>query len=108
MADRHYTDRHPDILPDVPMKAPDEAPRWLDDENNVKRIVWGVYAISAVLLVADLFVHKHGYFEIEHWFGFYGIYGFIGCVGLVLGAKEMRKIVMRREDYYDREDTDVR
>jgi hypothetical protein len=34
-------------------------------------------------------------------FGFYGFYGFIGCVGLVLGAKALRKVLFRPEDYYD-------
>ena len=57
--------------------------------------------ICGALLAIDPFVHKHGYFEIEHWWGFYGIYGFVGCVFLVLGAKEMRKILMRPEDYYE-------
>ena len=37
----------------------------------------------------------------EEWFNFYGFYGFIGCVFLVLMAKELRKLVMRDEDYYD-------
>ena len=32
--------------------------------------------------------------------GFYGIYGFIMCALLVLVAKALRKLLMRREDYY--------
>ncbi|MGI9379535.1 MAG: hypothetical protein ACR2OW_07755 [Methyloligellaceae bacterium] len=80
----------------------DEKPRWLDKPKNVDKIVYGVYAISAFLLVIDPFVHKHGPFAIEHWWGFYGIYGFISCVFLVIAAKELRKLIMRREDYYDR------
>ena len=102
MADRHYTDRHPDILDDVPMKSPDEPKRWLDDAANVKKIVTAVYIICGLLLVIDPVIHKHGYFSIEHWWGFYGIYGFIGCVFLVLAAKEMRRIIMTPEDYWDR------
>lgn len=101
MADRHYTDRHPDIRDDVPMKAPDEPPRWLDSMKNVKKIVWGVYGVSAAVLVVDPLVHKHGPFAIEHVWGFYGIYGFVGCVFLVLVAKEMRRLILRSEDYYD-------
>ncbi len=81
---------------------PDEPKRWLDDKRNVNKIVYGLYALSALLLVIDPFIHKHGPFEIEHWWGFYGIYGFVGCVFLVLAAKELRKLVMRSEDYYDR------
>jgi len=40
----------------------------------------------------------------EALWGFYAIYGFVACVVLVLLAKEMRKILMRDEDYYDRDD----
>ncbi len=79
-----------------------EAPRWLDDPRNVDRIVYALYAVCAVLLLIDPLVEKHGPYAIEHVWGFYGIYGFVGCVFLVLAAKELRKLVMRREDYYDR------
>ena len=75
---------------------------WLDSPANVKKIVWALYALSAVLLLVDPLIHKHGPFEIEHLPGFYGIYGFVGCIFLVLTAKELRKILMRPEDYYDR------
>ena len=80
----------------------DEPPRWLDSPANVKKIVWALYALSAVLFLIDPLIHKHGPFEIEHFTGFYGIYGFVGCVFLVLAAKELRRILMRSEDYYDR------
>ena len=75
---------------------------WLDNPRNIDRIVWTIYGICLALLLVDFFVPKHGPFAVEHWFGFYGIYGFVACVGLVLAAKEMRRIVMRPEDYYDR------
>ncbi len=75
---------------------------WLDDRRNVDRIVYGLYAVCAGLLAIDVLVPKHGPFAIEHWLGFYGIYGFVACVGLVLAARAMRRVVMRREDYYDR------
>lgn len=93
-------------LPPEPTHAPraakDEPPRWLDDKRNVNKVVYSVYGVSAVLLLIDPLIHKHGPFAIEHWIGFYGIYGFVGCVFLVLAAKELRKLVMRSEDYYDR------
>ena len=111
MADRHYTDRHKDILDDVPMKVADEPPAWADSPGFLKKTVWAVYLICGALLVIDPFVPKHeGYeykyaiFEVERWWGFYGIYGFIGCVFLVLAAKEMRRVILRPEDYYDPKD----
>ena len=58
--------------------------------------------LCALLLVIDPFVHKHGPFKIEHIWGFYGIFGFVACVAVVLIAKQLRKVLMRPEDYYDR------
>ena len=74
---------------------------WLDNLRNVDKIVYALYAICGVLLVIDPFIHKHGPFAIEHWLGFYGIFGFVACVALVLAAKQLRRILMRPEDYYD-------
>lgn len=87
---------------DIPRKAPDEKPTWIDHKKNVDRICYTLYAVCALLLLIDPFVHKHGPFAIEHLWGFYGIYSFIGAVFLVLGAKALRVILMRSEDYYDR------
>ncbi len=74
---------------------------WLDDPRNVGRIVWALYAVCAGLLLADVFIHKHGPYAIEHLFGFYGIFGFVGCVALVLAARAMRVVLMRPENYYN-------
>ena len=82
----------------------EEKTYWLDHPGNVKKIVWALVAVCVLLIAADLLIHKHGYFAVEHLFGFYGFYGFIVCVGLVLAAKAMRTILMRPEDYYDSDD----
>ena len=75
---------------------------WLDDKKNVKKVVYGVYAICAVVGLLDLLPYKHHlHFNFEYWFGFYSVFGFVACVSLVLAAKVLRKIVMRDEDYYD-------
>ena len=66
------------------------------------RLVWSLYVVCALLLAIDVFVPKHGPFAIEHVFGFYGLFGFIACVVLVLVAKQLRRVLMRPEDYYDR------
>jgi len=74
---------------------------WLDSKDNVTKVYRGVWIACALLLGAELFVHLHGHFAVEEWFGFYGFFGFIGCVGLVLGAKALRVVLKRPEDYYD-------
>jgi protein-S-isoprenylcysteine O-methyltransferase Ste14 len=75
---------------------------WLDDPANVNRLVYAFYGLCALALVIDPLVPKHGPFSIEHYWGFYGLFGFVACVALVLIAKELRKLLMRAEDYYDR------
>ena len=54
-----------------------------------------------ILLALDLVVHRHVSHPWEAMFGFYAVYGFVACVLLVLLAKEMRKVLIRNEDYYD-------
>ena len=78
-----------------------EKPRWLDDFGNVKKLVRGFIGVCAVLFLAGLVYELHGEHPWEALFGFHAIFGFVACVALVLGAKEMRKAVMRKEDYYD-------
>ena len=78
-----------------------------DDPRNVKRVIGGLVVVCVVLIALDLVLHRHpsfspGSFPAEGWFGFYAIYGFVACVLLVLVAKEMRKLLMRGEAYYDR------
>tara|TARA_Y100000766_G_C18333237_1_gene331144 strand:+ start:115 stop:390 length:276 start_codon:yes stop_codon:yes gene_type:complete len=79
---------------------------WLDDMRNVRKIVWALVIVCAGLFVADALYHKHAYFSAETWFGFYAFYGFFMCVGLVLAAKVMRILLMRDEDYYDKDSAD--
>lgn len=76
--------------------------RWLDEPRNVDRLVHGLYAVCALAFLADLLYTKHAFFGIENVFGFYALYGFLGSVTLVLVAKQLRRVLMRGEDYYER------
>lgn len=86
-------------------REPEKYP--LDRPHVVKRIYQGLIAVCAVLGlldVADLLFHvyhKHGHYDAEYFPNFYGFYGLAGCIFLVLAAKQLRKVVMRNEDYYD-------
>ena len=72
-----------------------------DDPGNVNRLLRSFYVICILLVVVDFFVHRHVEMAWENLPAFYALYGFVACVVLVLLAKLMRKIVMRKEDYYD-------
>jgi hypothetical protein len=74
---------------------------WLDRPENVARLYRGLWIFGVLLVAGDLAVHRHAETAFDGWFGFYGLYGFVACVVLVLAAKMLRRIVMRREDYYD-------
>ena len=74
---------------------------WLDGSRSVDKIYWGLYLLCILIILPDFFYHRHVYFSWEGWTGFYGLYGFLSCFGLVILAKQIRKIVKRKEDYYD-------
>ena len=88
-------------------QKPDDKIYWLDEDKNVKKIIWALCIACAFSVIADLFYHKHIVYAAEDWVpGMYGWYGFIGCVFLVLSAKLLRKLLMRSEDYYEEANDD--
>jgi sterol desaturase/sphingolipid hydroxylase (fatty acid hydroxylase superfamily) len=82
--------------------AGDEPERFLDKPKNVDRIWYALVATCVLLLLLEFAYHKHTHFEFEGWFGFYPFYGFIVFIFVVMVGKQLRKILMRGEDYYDR------
>lgn len=80
--------------------AGDQRRYWLDEPNNVRRIVHALIAVSALFFLGSALYTSHG-FALEAVFGFYGIYGFVACVALVMLAKALRTVLMRPETYYD-------
>lgn len=74
---------------------------WLDKKENVSKLFWTLCGFCALLFLVDALYEKHGHFSAEHLFGFYALFGFVFSVGLVLVAKELRRFLMRKEDYYD-------
>ena len=83
------------------MSADQEKTYLFDNPRNVRRVVRGLVGVCVILVGLDLILHRHVYHSWEAIFGFYAFYGFVACVLLVLLAKEMRKVLIRKEDYYD-------
>jgi hypothetical protein len=74
----------------------------MNDKPLISRSVFlGLGAVALALLALDLVHHRHVVHSWEALFGFYGVYGFVACVALVLVARLLRTVLMRREDYYD-------
>ena len=89
------------------IKSTEQKVAFFDKPENVTWMMRIFYAICIVLVVADFIVHRHIYVSFEEIPTFYALYGFVACVVLVVIAKEMRKFVMRDENYYDERDDEV-
>jgi divalent metal cation (Fe/Co/Zn/Cd) transporter len=74
---------------------------FLDAPENRMKVRRYFYLSLIVLLIVDLFIHKHGHYSWETVPAFYAAYGFIACVGLIFIAKLLRLLVKRKENYYD-------
>jgi hypothetical protein len=77
-----------------------EEPRWIDHPENVQKLVRALFIVTALLMLSDFGYHKHGHYGFEDFPGFHAFYGFGSFVFLVLVATQLRKVVMRDEDYY--------
>ena len=85
-------------------KNSDEKQYFFDSQRNIDRFLMVFYVICAVLFVLDFVIHRHTMHRLEELPGFYALYGFVAFVALVVGSKLLRKLVMRKEDYYDVDD----
>ena len=81
------------------MKTSDKK-AWLEQPANVDKLVYLVYLICGVLLVAEFFYEKHPYFGFDGSFGFYAGFGFLAYCTIVFSAKALRRVFKRSEDYY--------
>jgi hypothetical protein len=101
-SDQHPAEPHPEGTHGDGHVPVDEDPRWLDDPKHVTLIVRVLMGLCALAFLADLFYTKHPFFGVEEFPAFYAIYGFVVSTALVLTAKQLRKLVGRPEDYYER------
>ena len=91
---------------------PEEQPGWFDRPENVRKILFGLFAGCGLLVLIDIIFwitsfDKHPYLKWEKWPGFYAVYGFVACVVLVLISKYLlRPLVMRDEDFYDEKEAE--
>ena len=90
------------------MDDQDETEHFFDKPGNVRLTLRILFAVCAFLLLLDgvdavlQLDLRHTERPWEGWPGFYAVYGFVACVLLVLTATQLRKVLMREEDYYDR------
>ena len=97
----------PEVTDELTDETPEESEHpestdWLYRKATIRKIYIGLWVLCLLLVGLDFTYHKHTHFPVEGIFGFFGLYGFVGCVVLVLISKQMRKVLMRDENYYDR------
>lgn len=83
------------------MNKSDQKQHIFDNQRNVSLLVRTLYLVCIVLILLDFIVHRHITVEWESFPGFYALFGFLAYVTIVLTSYLLRKILQRREDYYD-------
>jgi len=75
---------------------------FFDRPESKRKMKVVFYAALVVLVLADLFIHKHPYYAWEGLIGSYAVYGFLSCAVIVAVSKALGKLwLQKREDYYD-------
>jgi len=89
------------------MQPPNEPKRYLDDPDNVARL-WRRFVLVCVIVAAldllglfEFVYHRHELFFAEGLPGFYSVWGFMAIAALIFLAKQLRRLVMRPENYYE-------
>jgi hypothetical protein len=73
---------------------------WVDNPANVKRLYQGLIVVCVALFLTDFVYARHGNFEFEHFWGYFGVFGFVAFCMVIFGAKSLRVLIKRDENYY--------
>lgn len=111
--DRDSSGRFVKPEPDEPMKPSDENMHpmskllfgWVEAPRTPFLLLAIVVAISVALIVADLAINRHDYFDFANATGFYAFWGFAAFAIAVLSGWPLGKLLRRDEDYYGEADT---
>lgn len=82
----------------------DERPGWADKKAfRMAFLASLVIAAFAAAIAGFLprFKNDHPHFDVEGIGAFFAVYGFIAFSFIVLAGQHLRKLVARKEDYYD-------
>lgn len=74
---------------------------FFDRPQVIKWMLRIFYSICIALVVVDFIIHRHISTDVERIPAFYAIYGFAVCAILVLTARQLRKLLIREEHFYD-------
>jgi hypothetical protein len=86
------------------MNEPVQKQHLFDNPRNVSLAIGSLYIVCILLFLLDFILHRHATSEWDGFTGFFALFGFIACVTIVLAAKQLRKILKHKENYYDVDD----
>lgn len=75
---------------------------YFDRPENIKKLWIMLYVVCGLLVIPDLFTHRHAYFGFDDFFGFYALIGFSTCAVLILFSKLVGLVLKVKENYYDK------
>ena len=104
-SDSHQSDQTTDLPADYIHPAAARLFGWVAHPNIGSRILIVVLSISLLLLLTDIFVHRHEYLTVSEGFGFYGFWGFGAFTFVVPMGWPLGKLLRRSEDFYNEADT---
>lgn len=82
----------------------EQKPGWADTKafRNAFLVVLAVAALAAAIAgFLPQFQKEHPHFSVERMGAFFAVYGFVAFSFIVLAGQHLRKLVGRKEDYYD-------
>ncbi len=79
----------------------EKRPGFFEKPTTIRALWILLYAVCGLTLVPELFIDRHAYFGIDHFFSFFAVLGFIACALLILFAKGLGFMLKKDEDYYD-------
>ena len=81
-----------------------EKPGWADTKT-FRTALLGVLVIAALAVAGAGFLpqfqKEHPHFKVEGLGAFFAVYGFVAFSFIVLAGQHLRKLVARKEDYYE-------
>ncbi len=79
---------------------------WVESPSAVNTAIKVLAALCGLLFLLDFVIHRHTYVPGEGMWGFYAFTGFIAFTLIVLGAKTLRTLILRDENYYGEQSVD--
>ena len=80
-----------------------DPPGWFERPENIEKLWYALLIVAGALTISEFLYEHHPHFEIEKIPEFFEIFGFLAFVLIVFAGRLLRTVIMRDEDYYERD-----